>query len=109
MTNTNNSTAATMLRSFVERVERIDEEIKGLNDDKRDIYAEVRSNGFDVKGVKAVIRLRAQDPAERKELDAIVTAYCAALGMTADTGGGDGLVKPFAVDSGALEEALNST
>lgn len=98
-----------MLRSFVERVERIDEEIDGLNDDKRDIYAEVRSNGFDVKAVKAVIRLRAQDPNERKEHDAIVATYCAALGMTPDSGSGDGLVKPFTVGSGALEEALSST
>lgn len=108
MTDTqNSSTAAAKLRSFIERVERIDEEIKGLNDDKRDIYAEVRSDGFDIKAVKEVIRLRRQDPNERKELDAIVATYCAALGMTPDSVG-DGLVKSFTVGSGALEEALNS-
>lgn len=110
MTDTSNtSTAAALLRSFIERVERIDEEIKGLNDDKRDIYAEVRSQGFDIKGVKEVIRLRRQDPAERQELETIVATYCAAIGMTPSSGSGDGLVKPFTVDSGALEEALNST
>lgn len=98
-----------MLRSFVERVERINEEIKASNDDKRDIYAEARSNGFDVKALKAVIALRAKDPAERKELDAVVATYCAALGMAADSVSADGLVKPFTVDSGALEEALSST
>jgi len=80
-------TANTLLRSFVERVERLDEEIKGLNDDKRDIYAEARSNGFDVKALKAVIRLRAQDPAEREQLEGIVQTYLSALGMSPDVQG----------------------
>jgi uncharacterized protein (UPF0335 family) len=48
------------LKAFVERVERISEEIKALNDDKRDIYAEAKANGFDVKALKEVIKLRAQ-------------------------------------------------
>lgn len=105
MTDASNTTAAALLRSFVERVERINEEIKGLNDDKRDIYAEVRSNGFEVKALKAVIQLRAQDPSERKELDSIVQTYCAALGMVS---GSDDVVTPLTVESSALDKALSS-
>jgi uncharacterized protein (UPF0335 family) len=69
------------LKAFVERVERLSEEIKALNDDKRDIYAEAKANGFDVKALKEVIKLRAQDVDERKEHEAILETYLQALGM----------------------------
>jgi uncharacterized protein (UPF0335 family) len=69
------------LKAFVERVERISEEIKALNDDKRDIYAEAKANGFDVKALKEVIKLRAMDVDERKEHEAILETYLQALGM----------------------------
>ena len=63
------------LRALVERIERIETDIAEMNSDKRDIYAEAKNNGFDVKALKAVIAYRRKDPTERDELDAIVTTY----------------------------------
>lgn len=85
MTIGHNSVAGDQLRSIVERVERLEEEKKSLSDDIRDVYAEAKSNGFDVKALRAIIRLRKQDKAERQEHEAIVEAYMHALGMLADT------------------------
>jgi uncharacterized protein (UPF0335 family) len=75
------SVAADQLRSFVERIERIEEEIKGLNEDKRDIYSEAKGNGFDTKVLKKLIAMRRRDYAERQEEDAILETYMQALGM----------------------------
>ena len=72
------------LKSFVARIERLEEEIKALNDDKRDVYAEAKANGFDVKALKHVISLRRQDVETRKEHEAIVEVYMQALGMLAE-------------------------
>jgi uncharacterized protein (UPF0335 family) len=69
------------LKAYVERVERLREEQKVLSDDVRDVYAEARGHGFDVKALKTVIRLRTQDAAERKEQEAVVETYMHALGM----------------------------
>ena len=55
------------LKAFVERVERLEEEKKTISDDIRDVYAEAKSSGFDVKALRAVVRLRKQDADERKE------------------------------------------
>lgn len=68
------------LRSFVNRIERLDEEVRALNDDKRDVYAEARGEGYDVKALKEVIKLRKKDPAERSEHEALVDTYMSALG-----------------------------
>jgi uncharacterized protein (UPF0335 family) len=57
------------LRSLVERIERIEEEIRELNDDKKDVYAEAKGDGFDVKILREVVRLRKQDQNERDERD----------------------------------------
>lgn len=73
-------TAPAQLRAFVERIERIEEEIKASNDDKRDIYAEAKGQGFDVKALKAVIARRRKDPSELTEFEALVETYEAALG-----------------------------
>jgi uncharacterized protein (UPF0335 family) len=73
------------IKSYVERVERVNEEIKGLNDDKRDIFAEAKNNGFDVKALKIVIQRRAKDPDELSELQAVVETYEAALGTSVAT------------------------
>jgi uncharacterized protein (UPF0335 family) len=73
--------AADQLRSFVDRIERIEEEIKGLNGDKSDIYKEAKMNGFDVKVLRKVVALRRKDYAERQEEDAILEMYMQALGM----------------------------
>lgn len=73
------------LKAFVERVERLEEEKKTLSDDIRDVFAEAKANGFDVKALRAVIRLRKQDADERAEHEAILETYLQALGMLADT------------------------
>ncbi|MCB5173679.1 DUF2312 domain-containing protein [Microvirga lenta] len=75
------SVAADQLRAFIERVERIEEEIKGLNGDKSDIYKEAKMNGFDVKVMRKVVALRRKDFAERQEENAILEMYMNALGM----------------------------
>lgn len=72
---------AEKVRAYVERVERLEEEKKALADDIKDIFAEARGNGFDVKALKAVIALRKQDADERREHEAILDQYLLALGM----------------------------
>ena len=72
--------AGDRLRSFVERIEHLDEEIKGLNDDKKDVFAEAKGEGFDVKILKEVIRLRKQDQEERDERESLLDVYMHALG-----------------------------
>ena len=69
------------LRAFVERVERLEEEKKTISDDIRDVYAEAKANGFDVKALRSIIRLSKQDTEERKEHEAILATYMLALGM----------------------------
>jgi uncharacterized protein (UPF0335 family) len=73
--------AKDQLKALVERVERLEEEKKAIADDIRDVYAEAKVNGFDVKALRAVVRLRKQDVNERKEQDAILETYLHALGM----------------------------
>jgi uncharacterized protein (UPF0335 family) len=68
------------LRLFVERIERIEEEIKGANDDRRDVYAELKSQGYDPKIVKLIVKDRSMSPHDRKERDAILETYRCALG-----------------------------
>jgi uncharacterized protein (UPF0335 family) len=71
--------AGDRLRSFVERIERLEEEIKGLTDDKKDIFAEARGEGYDVKILREVIKLRKQDRQEREERDSLLDLYLHAL------------------------------
>jgi uncharacterized protein (UPF0335 family) len=71
------------LKAFVERIERLEEEKKALADDIRDVFAEAKANGFDVKALRAVIKLRKQDADERREQEAILETYMHALGMLA--------------------------
>ncbi|ACK52583.1 conserved hypothetical protein [Methylocella silvestris BL2] len=73
--------AAAELTQFVERVERLEEEKKALSDDIRDVYAEMKARGFDVKVVRQIVRLRKQDHAERMEMEAILELYMSALNM----------------------------
>jgi uncharacterized protein (UPF0335 family) len=75
--------AAEHLKSFIERLERMDEEIKALNEDKRDIYAEAKGAGFDVKILREVLRIRRQDAEDRAEHEAVLELYLRALGMSA--------------------------
>jgi uncharacterized protein (UPF0335 family) len=73
--------AAGQLRSFVERIERLEEEKKGIADDIRDVFAEAKGQGFDAKVMRQVIRLRKKDAAERQEEEALLDLYLSALGM----------------------------
>jgi uncharacterized protein (UPF0335 family) len=73
--------AKDQLKAFVERVERLEEEKKAIADDIRDVYAEAKSSGFDIKALRTVVRLRKQDLNERKEQEAILETYLHALGM----------------------------
>lgn len=73
------SVAAGQLRSIVERIERIEAEVKDLNADKSDIYKEAKSNGFDTKALRAIVAERRKDPAELQELDALIDLYRGAL------------------------------
>lgn len=79
--------AAGQLRSFIERIERLEEEKKGISDDIRDVFAEAKGNGFDPKIMRQVIRLRKKDTAERQEEEAILDLYLSALGMIAAVAG----------------------
>jgi uncharacterized protein (UPF0335 family) len=79
------SFAKDQLKAIVERVERMEEEKKAIADDIKDIFAEAKAHGFDVKALRTIIRLRKQDADERKEQEAILDVYMHALGMLADT------------------------
>lgn len=69
------------LKAFVERIERLEEEKRALADDIKDVYGEAKATGFDVKALRAIIRLRKQDVDERKEHESILETYMHALGM----------------------------
>ncbi|HLW90312.1 MAG TPA: DUF2312 domain-containing protein [Roseiarcus sp.] len=69
------------LRSFLERVERLEEEKKALSDDIKDVYAEAKGNGFDVKILRKIVSIRKQDNEKRREEEEILDLYLTALGM----------------------------
>jgi uncharacterized protein (UPF0335 family) len=77
------SDSAQRLRSFIERIERLQEEIDGLNADKAECYSEAKGTGFDVKVMKAVVRMRRQDVEDRREQEELLDLYKRALGMLA--------------------------
>lgn len=69
------------LRLLIERIERLNEEKKGIQDDIKDVYAEAKAVGYDTKILRAVIRLRAMKPDDRAEYQALLDTYLAALGL----------------------------
>ncbi len=71
------------LRVFIERIERLEEEKAALLADIREVYAEAKGTGFDVKTLRSVVRLRKQDNSERYEQQALLDTYMHALGMIA--------------------------
>ena len=71
--------AGDQLRAFVERIEHVDEEIKALTDDKKDIYTEAKGQGFDVKILREVIRIRKKDQKERDEEESLLDVHLQAL------------------------------
>jgi uncharacterized protein (UPF0335 family) len=83
MTNTQSQIggiAADALRQFVDRIERLESEKKALAADIKDVYAQAKSQGFDVKIVRKIVALRKKDRAEREEEEAILELYLAAIG-----------------------------
>ncbi len=81
VTEASQTVAAGQLRSLIERVERLEAEKKDLATDIREIYIEAKSNGFDTKAMRTIVRMRKKDKAEREEEAAILELYLAALGM----------------------------
>lgn len=73
--------AVGQLRSFIERIERVQEDIDALADDRKEIYAECKAMGFNTKAVRTLVKLRKMDQAERQEAEAILDLYKSALGM----------------------------
>ncbi len=73
--------AADQLRLFIERIERLEEEKKGMADDIRDVYGEAKSQGYDSKTMRAIVRLRKMEKNARDEAEALLETYKAALGL----------------------------
>ncbi len=78
--NVKTSFAHGQLRTIVERIERLEEEKKTISGDIKEVYAEAKGNGFDVKILRKVISLRKKDAAERSEEESMIDVYLAALG-----------------------------
>ncbi len=72
---------AERLKSFIERIERLEEEKKGIADDIKDVFAEAKGTGFDVKIMRQVIRLRKMEANDRQEQEELLDVYMRALGM----------------------------
>lgn len=75
------TTADEQLRLFIERIERLEEEKKGIADDIRDVYLESKSQGYDPKIMRQIVRLRKMPIHDRREMEAILDVYKSALGI----------------------------
>ncbi|WP_242137363.1 GapR family DNA-binding domain-containing protein [Sphingomonas sp. TREG-RG-20F-R18-01] len=73
--------AADQLRLLIERIERLEEEKKGISEDIKDVYGEAKSTGFDVKTIKEIVRLRKMEKHHRDEAEAMLETYKQALGL----------------------------
>ena len=73
--------AKEQLKSFIERIERLEEEKKTIADDIKDVFAEAKGTGFDTKALREILKIRKQDADQRAEFEAIVDLYMNALGM----------------------------
>ena len=73
--------AAEQLRLFIERIERLEEEKRGIADDIKDVYAESKSNGYDTKTMRKIVALRRLETHARQEADALLDTYRNALGL----------------------------
>ncbi len=81
MTDIGHNSSGEDLRLFIERIERLEEEKKGIADDIKDVYSEAKATGFDAKIMREVIRIRKMDKAVRDEREAILDSYLSALGL----------------------------
>lgn len=75
-----NTTAQTQLKTIIERVERLEEDKAAVMTDLKEVYLEAKGNGFDVKVLRKIIRLRKQDKAKRLEEEALIDLYLSAIG-----------------------------
>lgn len=73
--------AADQLRQYIERIERLAEEIKALQEDQKDVYAEAKGTGFDTKIIRQIVRLRKMEDHDRSEQEELLDLYKHALGM----------------------------
>lgn len=73
--------AGKRLMSFLERIERLEEEKSGIAEDIKDVYAEAKGVGFDTKTIRRIIKLRKMEPEKRREQDDLLDLYMAAIGM----------------------------
>lgn len=80
-TSATDNVSAEQLRLFIERIERLEEEKKGIADDIKDVYAEAKSTGYDTKTMRAIIKLRKMEKHHRDESEALLETYKNALGM----------------------------
>lgn len=69
------------LRQYIERIERIEEELDGAKGDRKDVYAEAKSVGFDTKAIRKIVRIRKMDPTQRQIDEAVEETYRSALGL----------------------------
>ena len=77
----NSAVPREQLKAIIERIENLEEEKKQTASDIRDIYAEAKGNGYDVKALRTIVRMRAQDSDERREQAVVLDTYMHALGM----------------------------
>lgn len=73
--------AADQLRLLIERIERLEEEKKGISEDISDVYLELKATGYEPKIVRQIVKLRKMQPHDRQEMEAILQTYLCALGM----------------------------
>ena len=73
--------AADELRLLIERIERLEEEKKGIADDVKDVYGEAKARGYDAKTMRSIVRLRRMEKNARDEAEALLETYKAALGL----------------------------
>lgn len=81
ITQMSENVAADQLRLFIERIERLEEEKRGLGDDIKGVYSELKSTGYDVKTVRSIVKLRRLESHARQEAEALLETYKAALGL----------------------------
>ncbi len=78
---TTENISAEALRLFIERIETLEEEKKGISDDIKDVYAEAKGTGFDTKTMRAIVRLRKMEAHARAEAEALLDTYKTSLGL----------------------------
>jgi uncharacterized protein (UPF0335 family) len=77
---TDKGISAQRLKSFIERIERLEEEKKNLSTDLKEVYSEAKGGGFDAKIIRQVVRIRKMDKQDRQEQEAILQLYLDAIG-----------------------------